>query len=78
VEGYNGIKEAIKHAATEIGCKVETKWIEAEDLEEEKEVGSFFDDVHGILVPGGFGVRGAEGKIKAIEYARGNKIPFLL
>ncbi len=74
-DSYLSIKEAIKHAATELGCKVEMKWIEAEELEEEKEVD--FDDVRGILVPGGFGVRGAEGKIKAIEYARENKIPFL-
>jgi CTP synthase len=76
-DSYLSIKEAIKHAATELGYNVDTKWIEAEDLEEEKEVGAVFDDVRGILVPGGFGVRGAEGKIKAIEYARENKIPFL-
>lgn len=77
-DSYLSIKEAIKHAATELGCRVETKWIEAEDLEAcEKDVGSFFQDVRGILVPGGFGVRGAEGKIKAIEYVRANKIPFL-
>ncbi len=77
-DSYLSIKEAIKHAATELGCRVETKWIEAEDLEAcEKDVGSFFQEVHGILVPGGFGVRGAEGKIKAIEYVRENKIPFL-
>ncbi len=76
-DSYLSIKEAIKHAATELGYNADTKWIEAEDLEEEKEVGAFFDDVRGILVPGGFGVRGAEGKIKAIEYARENKIPFL-
>jgi len=77
-DSYLSIKEAIKHAATELGCRVETKWIEAEDLEGgEKDVGSFFQDVQGILVPGGFGVRGAEGKIKAVEYVRENKIPFL-
>jgi CTP synthase len=77
-DSYLSIKEAMKHGATELGCRVETKWIEAEDLEgEEKDVDSFFKGVHGVLVPGGFGVRGAEGKIKAIEYARVNKIPFL-
>jgi len=76
-DSYLSIKEAIKHAATELGCKVDTKWVEAEDLKGEKDAHSFFDDVQGILVPGGFGVRGAEGKIKAIEYARENKIPFL-
>ena len=76
-DSYLSIKEAIKHAATEIGCKVELKWIEAEDLEAGGALNPFFDEAHGILVPGGFGVRGAEGKIKAIEYARTNNIPFL-
>jgi CTP synthase len=84
-DSYLSIKEAIKHAATELGYNADTKWIEAEDIEGEveeqkgkgKDISSFFDDVRGILVPGGFGVRGAEGKIKAIEYARVNKIPFL-
>jgi len=75
-DSYLSIKEAIKHAATAIGCNVEMKWIEAEDLEVKGAI-TVFDDVQGILVPGGFGVRGAEGKIKAIEYARANKIPFL-
>jgi len=42
VEGYNGIKEAIKHAATALECKAETKWIEAEDLEKESDIGLFF------------------------------------
>ncbi len=76
-DSYLSIKEAMKHAATETGCKVEPKWIESEDLESGKNMNDFFADVHGVLVPGGFGVRGAEGKIKAIEYARENKIPFL-
>jgi len=76
-DSYLSIKEAIKHAATAIGCNVKLKWIEAEDLEVDKVLNPLFDDVHGILVPGGFGVRGAEGKIKAIEYARTNKVPFL-
>ncbi len=76
-DSYLSIKEAMKHAATETGCKVEPKWIEAEDLEANANLDVFFTDVHGILVPGGFGVRGAEGKMKAIEYARVNRIPFL-
>ena len=75
-DSYLSIKEAIKHAATAIGCKVTMRWLEAEDLEVKGAI-TVFDDVQGILVPGGFGIRGAEGKIKAIEYARVNKIPFL-
>jgi len=76
-DSYLSIKEAIKHAATELGCNVETKWIEAEDLEDVDGLDPFFEDVQGILVPGGFGVRGVEGKINAIAYAREHKIPFL-
>jgi len=82
-DSYLSIKEALKHAATTLGCEVETRWVEAEVLEVEAEAeveASFFDGFdgfQGVLVPGGFGVRGAEGKIKAIEYARTRKIPFL-
>ena len=76
-DSYLSIKEAIKHAATELGCYVELKWLEAENLEGLKDLHSFFEDVQGILVPGGFGPRGVEGKINAIEYAREHKIPFL-
>ncbi|MHC1599995.1 MAG: glutamine hydrolyzing CTP synthase [Candidatus Methanospirareceae archaeon] len=76
-DSYLSIKEAIKHAATELRCNVATKWIEAEDLEGVSGLDSFFEGVQGILVPGGFGVRGVEGKINAIEYAREHKIPFL-
>jgi CTP synthase len=76
-DSYLSIKEAIKHAATELCCNVETKWIEAEDLEGAGSSDPFFKDVQGILVPGGFGARGVEGKINAIAYARERKIPFL-
>ncbi|RZN37388.1 MAG: CTP synthase (glutamine hydrolyzing) [Methanophagales archaeon ANME-1-THS] len=76
-DSYLSIKEAIKHAATELGCRVELRWIEAEDLEGTDRLDSFFEEVQGILVPGGFGPRGVEGKIKAITYAREHEIPFL-
>ena len=76
-DSYLSIKEAITHAATELGCNIEPKWLEAEDLEGVDGLDSFFGDVQGILVPGGFGARGVEGKINAIAYAREHKIPFL-
>ncbi|MDI6811866.1 MAG: CTP synthase, partial [archaeon] len=76
-DSYLSIKEAIKHAATELGCNVELKWLEAEDLEGVDGLDPFFKDVQGILVPGGFGMRGVEGKINAITYAREHKLPFL-
>lgn len=78
-DSYLSIKEAIGHAAAELGCNVETKLIEAEDLEgvTVTDLATIFSGVQGILVPGGFGVRGVEGKINAIAYARVHKIPFL-
>jgi len=72
-DSYISILEAFRHAAAEMDARVEVVWIEAEELEEGKRIGN----VEGILVPGGFGERGAEGKIMAIEFARKNKIPFL-
>ncbi len=78
-DAYLSIKEALKHAGIDSGCLVDIKWVEAEDLEKMDIDGvrEVFSDVEGILVPGGFGTRGSEGKIKAIRYARENKIPFL-
>lgn len=73
-DSYLSIREALKHGGIEAGCKVKVLWIESEDLEGRDEIEI---DADGILVPGGFGRRGAEGKIKAIEYARENDIPFL-
>ncbi|HDZ5065152.1 TPA: CTP synthase [Campylobacter jejuni] len=75
-ESYKSLTEAIIHAGAALDTKVELKWVDSEKLEnlESTEV---FKDVSGILVAGGFGYRGIEGKIKAIQYARENKIPFL-
>lgn len=76
-DAYKSIYEALVHAAIHNDKKLEVKWIEAEDLETEGDVERCLGDVDGILVPGGFGHRGIEGKIQAIQYARENKIPFL-
>ncbi|KUJ94510.1 MAG: CTP synthase [Archaeoglobus fulgidus] len=73
-DAYLSIKEALKHGGIEAGCKVNIVWVDSEDLEN---VDDFTLDIDGILVPGGFGARGAEGKIRAIEYARENGVPFL-
>ena len=73
-DSYISIREALKHGGIEAGCKVKILWIESEELEKHDEIEI---DADGILVPGGFGKRGAEGKIKAIQYARENDIPFL-
>lgn len=77
VEAYLSLKEALIHAGLANDCKVDIHWIKAEDLEEGNSVADKFKGLDGIIVPGGFDGRGVEGKIKAIKYARENKIPFL-
>lgn len=74
-ESYKSLHEALVHGGLAGKTKVNLKYISAEDLES-KNVASLLDDCDGILVPGGFGERGVEGKIKAIHYARKNKVPF--
>ncbi len=75
-DAYLSVMEALKHAGYKYKTRVNIKWIDSEELEkqDEKEV---LKDCNGILIPGGFGIRGIEGKIKACKYARENKIPFL-
>lgn len=70
-DAYLSIKEAFKHAGVHHRCKVNLMWIESDEID--KSDLSSFD---GILVPGGFGSRGVEGKIAAVKYARENGIPF--
>ncbi len=74
-DSYMSLNQALHHAGTAHQLKVNISWIEAEELEERKpkDVLEFAD---GILVPGGFGVRGIEGKINAVTYARTQKVPF--
>jgi CTP synthase len=75
-DAYMSVHEALKHAAIHLGVEVEVEWVHAVDLEKGKSWNQV-EDAGGILVPGGFGSRGVEGKVKAIRYARENKIPFL-
>ncbi len=72
---YLSINEALKHAAAFLGVRVDIRWIEAERLEAGEL--SLLDPFDGVLVPGGFGRRGTEGKILSIKYARRRKVPFL-
>ncbi len=76
-DSYISIVESLKHGGVANRAKIEIKWVNAESLEEEGNIEPIFRDVHGVVVPGGFGARGVEGKIKSIRYARENKIPFL-
>ena len=76
-ESYKSLHESLVHGGLANDVKVELRYISAEDLEDlDKDPADMFDGCHGILVPGGFGQRGVEGKIKAITYAREHKIPF--
>lgn len=75
-DAYISVVEALKHGGIANRTEVNIKWIDSEELE----TGSpdeFFSDVDGILVPGGFGTRGTEGKLAAIKYAREHKLPYL-
>ncbi|OIP51016.1 MAG: CTP synthetase [Deltaproteobacteria bacterium CG23_combo_of_CG06-09_8_20_14_all_60_8] len=74
-ESYKSLHEALVHGGIANSATVELRYVSAEDLEE-KEAPELLDGCQGILVPGGFGKRGVEGKIKAITYARQRKIPF--
>lgn len=75
-ESYKSLTEAIIHAGAALNARVKLKWIDSEKLESLDE-SKVFKDISGILVAGGFGERGIEGKIKAIKFARTRKIPFL-
>jgi CTP synthase len=74
-DAYMSIVESLKHGGIANDADVEIKWINSEEVTEEN-TKELLSDVDGILVPGGFGDRGIEGKIEAIRYARENNIPF--
>ncbi len=76
-ESYKSLIEALILSGAHLDMKVDIEWIDSEDLEKVDNLDEIFSEVSGILVPGGFGHRGIEGKLKAIKYARENKIPYL-
>ena len=75
-DAYISVVESLKHAGAKLGTNIGIKWILSEDIEKHG-TEEYLREVQGIIVPGGFGDRGIEGKIQAIEYARVNKIPYL-
>lgn len=75
-DAYKSIYESLTHAGIHNDAKILLRKIDSEDIEKNG-ADNYFDDVTGILVPGGFGYRGIEGKIEAIRFARENGIPFL-
>ncbi|HJR46425.1 MAG TPA: CTP synthase [Actinomycetota bacterium] len=74
-DAYLSVVESLKHAGFAHGAHVDIAWIAADDLET-ADLDETLGNLDGILVPGGFGVRGIEGKIKAVRYARENSVPF--
>ena len=74
-DAYISVVESLKHAGYKHNSKITIDWIQSEDVTEEN-VNDYLKDADGILVPGGFGDRGVEGKITAIKYARENNVPF--
>jgi CTP synthase len=75
LDAYKSLNEALKHAGIHSRTKVQMRYIDSESIE--KDGLGILDGVDGILVPGGFGNRGVEGKILTVQYARENKIPYL-
>ncbi len=76
-DAYVSHEQALNHCRAETGTKIEIDYVESEDLEDENAVEDLLGEVDGILIPGGFGDRGIEGKINAINYARVNEVPIL-
>nr|NIP79088.1 CTP synthase [Gemmatimonadota bacterium]NIX44005.1 CTP synthase [Gemmatimonadota bacterium]NIY08213.1 CTP synthase [Gemmatimonadota bacterium] len=75
-ESYKSLNEALTHAGIQHRCRVRVRYVDAEAIEREGPAGQL-EGVHGVLVPGGFGERGSEGKIEAIRHARVNGVPYL-
>jgi CTP synthase len=75
-DAYLSVVEALRHATLALESEFHLRWVSAEEIESQG-AENFLSGVNGIVVPGGFGVRGVEGKIAAIRYARQQKIPFL-
>ncbi|MGB3205355.1 MAG: CTP synthase [Crinalium sp.] len=75
-DAYLSVVEAVRHAAIASACELNLNWINSEDIETDG-AERYLADADGIIVPGGFGIRGVDGKIAAIKFAREQKIPFL-
>ncbi|MDE0318215.1 MAG: CTP synthase [Candidatus Poribacteria bacterium] len=75
-DAYISVQEAIKHGGIANEAEVHIEWIEAESLTDHSNLDKPFENIDGILVPGGFGDRGIEGMITAVKYARENRIPY--
>jgi len=75
-DAYKSILEAFVHAGAEVDARVRVHWVEAEDIERTSDPARSLEGINGLLIPGGFGERGIEGKILAVQYAREQRLPF--
>ena len=75
-DAYKSVVEAVHHAASAVGVVAKVRWLESEEITDET-VGERLAGLAGVIVPGGFGVRGIEGKLCAVKYCRENRLPFL-
>ena len=75
-DSYASIIQALEHAGTHVNAKVQLEWIDSSDLTDAN-VAERLENAHGVIVPGGFGIRGVDGKIACIKYARENALPYL-
>jgi len=76
IDAYKSIMESFVHAGVDNNCKVRIEWVDTEELNTKEKLHPVLSRVHGILIPGGFGWRGIEGKIQASRYAREHDIPY--
>jgi len=76
-DAYASIDKAIEHAGVHLDCDIDVEWIDTTDIENAADAGSVLDSLDAIIVPGGFGIRGVEGKIRCVEHARTQSLPFL-
>lgn len=76
-DAYISVVESLKHAGYSNDAQIDIKWINSEDCIDYDKAKEMLKDVHALVVPGGFGIRGIEGKLNVIKYARENNLPFL-
>jgi CTP synthase len=76
-DAYLSVIESLKHASAAVDAELELQWVNSEDCEDPDTASALLQGLDGLVVPGGFGSRGIEGKINVIQYARENQLPFL-
>jgi len=76
-DSYVSIYQALTHAGADQNCGIDIQWLDANNFEQDANNFDVLKDVDGVIIPGGFGASGVEGKINVIEYVRTNNIPYL-